>query len=134
MSKDLVPGVSGFLDIEHKKPWAVTAIEIASYADRFRGFYSGRWAALSAPAQAGRQIWVNSCASCHAGPGDTFGGTKAGRPFQVIAAYAAFDPKFFARYVRDPKSLVPCARMEPHPRYTDPQMQALIAFVALGSG
>ena len=28
------------------------------------------------------------CASCHAGPAGTFGGTKAGRPFQVIAAYA----------------------------------------------
>ena len=134
VSNNLAPGVSRFPDVEHKKPWGVTTLEVASYTDRFGGFYSGRWAALGASAKAGREIWIHSCASCHSGPGNTFGGTKAGKPFQVLAAYAAYDRAFFSKYVRDPKSLVPCAKMEPHPRYTDAQMQELIDFVSLGSG
>ena len=73
---------------------------------------------------------TRSCASCHAGPPGTFGGTKANRPFQVIAAYAGYDRAFFVKYVRDPKSLVRCAKMEPHPHYTDAELSGLIAFIA----
>jgi cytochrome c2 len=132
VSAELVPAVAHFLDVEHKKPWSVSSIEVGSFADRFRGITSGKWAALSPEATAGREIWVNSCASCHAGPGATFGGTKADRPFQVIAAYAGFDRPFFMKYVRDPKSLVASAKMEAHPWYTDQQLQDLIAFITAG--
>jgi cytochrome c2 len=129
VSADLVPASNQFMDVEHKKPWAVTTIEVASYSDKFKGFYSGKWASLSASAQAGRQIWINSCASCHGGPEGTFGGTKAQRPFQVIAAYAGYDQPFFTKYVRNPQSLVPSAKMEAHPHYTDANFADLIAFI-----
>jgi cytochrome c2 len=132
VSEALVPSVARFEDVQHKKPWGVATLEIASYADRFRGAYSGEWASLPPAAAAGREIWVNSCASCHQGPAGIFGGTKAGRPFPVIAAYAGYDPAYFAKYVRDPKSLVPCARMEPHSHYTDEEMSGLIAFITMG--
>jgi len=134
VSSGLVPSAAAFPDIEHKKPWGVSAIEVASFAERFRGAYSGRWASPGPEGRAGREIWVNSCASCHPGPGGSFGGTKAGRPFEVIAAYASYDKAFFEKYVRDPKSLVPCAAMEPHPRYTDRQLDQLVTFVAAGKG
>ncbi|HZZ18769.1 MAG TPA: cytochrome c [Opitutaceae bacterium] len=129
VSAELVPDVVKFMDIEHKKPWAVTTIEVANYGAKFMGFYSGKWAALSPSAKAGREIWVNSCASCHGGPEGTFGGAKAQRPFQVLAAYAAFDRPFFVKYVRDPKSLVASAKMEAHPHYTDANFADLIAFI-----
>lgn len=132
VSEDLVPAAAHFLDIEHKKPWNVTTIEIASYAERFKGIYSGNWASIGPAAQSGREIWVNSCASCHSGPTGAFGGTKSGRPFKVIAAYAAYYRPYFTKYVRDPKSLVPCAKMEAHPGYTDEQMDNLIAFITAG--
>jgi len=132
VSDILAPDASAFLDIEHKKPWGVTTIEVASFADRFGGIYSGKFASLGPAARAGREIWINSCASCHAGPGGTFGGTKADRPFQVIAAYAVFDRPFFVKYVRDPKSLVPSAKMEAHPRYTDGQLSDLVEFISAG--
>jgi hypothetical protein len=132
VSPNLVPGVVHFLDIEHKKPWGVTTLEVADFADRYRGAYSGKWASLPAGAQRGRDIWINSCASCHPGPEGTFSGTKAGRPFQVIAAYAGYDRSFFMRYVRDPKSLVASAKMEPHPDYTDEQLSDLIEFIIAG--
>jgi cytochrome c2 len=132
VSPELVPSVGGIRDIEHKKPWGVTRIDIASYARAYAAIYSGRWASLSPEAKDGREIWVNSCASCHQGPGGIFGGTKADRPFEVLAAYAGFDSAFFREYVRDPKALVPCAKMEPHPKYTDNDLSNLIAFITWG--
>ena len=132
VSAELVPAAAAFLDIEHKKPWGVTTIEVASFAERVRGIYSGPWASAGPTGRAGREIWVNSCASCHSGPAGTFGGTKAGRPFQVLAAFAAYDRPFFLKYVRDPKSLVPSAKMEAHPRYTDEQMAQLVEFITAG--
>jgi cytochrome c2 len=132
VSADLVPAVAGYRDIAHKKPWGVTTLEIASYAERYGPVYSGKWSSLSPSARDGREIWVNSCASCHEGPSGVFGGTKAGRPFPVIAAYAGYDRAFFVKYVRDPKSLVPCAKMEPHPRYTDAELSGLIEFISAG--
>jgi cytochrome c2 len=132
VSPGLVPEVSMYRDAEHKKPWGVTTLEVASYADRYRPIYSGSWASLSPGAEDGREIWVNSCASCHQGPGGIFGGTKAGRPFEVIEAYAGHAPGYFMKYVRDPKALVPCAKMEPHPKYTDNDFANLIAFITSG--
>jgi cytochrome c2 len=132
VSAGVAPEAATFLDLEHKKPWGVTAIEVADFADRFGGIYSGKFAALGPGAKAGREIWINSCASCHAGPAGTFGGSKADRPFQVIAAYAVYDRPFFVKYVRDPKSLVASAQMEGHPHYTDAQFSDLIAFIAAG--
>lgn len=132
VSADQVPAAAKYRDVEHKKPWGVTTLEIASYAERYRAVYTGKWADLSAPARDGREIWVNSCASCHQGPGGIFGGTKADRPFEVIAAYAGYDRGYFVKYVRDPKSLVPCAKMEPHPNYGDNDLSHLIAFITSG--
>ncbi len=132
VSAGLVPAAAKFRDIEHKKPWGVTRIEIASYAERYAGAYSGKWADLDTRAKDGREIWINSCASCHPGPGGIFGGTKADRPFEVIAAYAGYDRSFFMEYVRDPKSLVKSAKMEPHPNYTDNDLLNLIAFITSG--
>jgi hypothetical protein len=122
VSSALAPAAAKYRDIEHKKPWGVAAIELANYAERYRGIYTGPRASLSA-------AWVNSCACCHAGPPGSFGGTKADRPFQVIAAYAGYDRPFFMKYVRKPKSLVPCAKMEPHPDYSDAELSNLIEFI-----
>ena len=123
------PTVAHLLDPGHKKPWGVNTIEIGNFAERFRGAFTGKWAGLSARAAEGREIWINSCASCHPGPGTIFGGTKSGQPFPVIAAIAGYDPGLFHRYVRAPKSENPAAKMEAHPHYTDAQLDALIAFI-----
>ncbi|HEY5078799.1 MAG TPA: cytochrome c [Opitutaceae bacterium] len=130
VSPALVPAVRGYRDITHKKPWGVTTIEVASYADRYRPILSGKLASLSPQAADGREIWINSCASCHVGPVEMFSGTKAGRPFPVVAAYARYDRPFFEKYIRDPKSLVPSALMEAHPHYTNQDLANLEAFIA----
>jgi cbb3-type cytochrome oxidase cytochrome c subunit len=61
-----------------------------------------------------------------------FGGTKSDRPFALLAAQARHMPDYFRRYITAPKELVPTARMEAHPHYTEAQLDALTAFVALG--
>ena len=132
VSAALVPDAARYRDLEHKKPWGVAKLEFASYAESFKPLYAGRWASLGPSAQDGREIWVNSCASCHQGPAGAFGGTKAGRPFQVVAAYAGYDRPFFVKYVRDPKSLVPCAKMPPQSHYTDGELSDLVAFITAG--
>ena len=132
VSQGLVPDVADFPDVEHKKPWGVTVLEVASFAHRYSGAFTGKWASLTTEAQRGREIWINSCASCHQGPSGIFGGTKAGKPFEVIAAYAGYDRAYFTKYVRDPKALVPCAKMEPHPHYTDAELSDLIGFITAG--
>jgi mono/diheme cytochrome c family protein len=129
VSARVVPAVTELLDPGHKKPWAVTTLEFASFAEKFHDAYAGKWARLSARAEVGRTIWVDSCASCHPGPGATFGGTKSGQPFLVLQTLAQGTPDFFRSYVRHPKEVNPSARMEGHPHYHDDQLDALLAFV-----
>jgi cbb3-type cytochrome oxidase cytochrome c subunit len=50
----------------------------------------------------------------------------------LLAAQARHMPDYFRRYITAPKELVPTARMEAHPHYTEAQLDALTAFVALG--
>jgi len=129
VSDQIVPGVADLLDPMHKRPWAVTKIEFGPRTDTFAQLYEGKRAALSGPAREGREIWIHSCASCHRGPGGSFGGTKSDRPFEVLAAHATHNPEFFRRYVRNPQSVVTGAKMQAHPHYTDQHLAALIAFL-----
>lgn len=130
VSKDIVPAVETYLDVGHKKPWGTNVIEVANYADRFKAAYNGNWAGLSARAEAGRELYIHSCTSCHVGPDKMFGGWKAARPFEVLAAHATYNAEYFKKYVRAPKSVMPGATMEAHPHYTDEQLAAIIAFIA----
>jgi hypothetical protein len=129
VSAEVVPAVAQLLDAPHKKPWGVSKIELASYAERFHGAYDGLWSTLSPGAVAGREIWINSCACCHVGPGQIFGGAKSEQPFPIVAAIACCNQPFFKLYVRSPKQVNPAATMEAHPHYTDAQLDALIAFI-----
>lgn len=133
VSTELVPAAVTVLDVGHKRPWGTVALEIATFADRFRDAFTGKWAALTPRAAAGRKIWINSCASCHRGPGTIFGGTKSDRPFEVLAAHAAYNAAYFKKYVCAPTSVLPGATMEPHPHYTDAQLDELIAFITAES-
>jgi len=129
LSSRVVPGAEQVLDAAHKKPWGVISVEVANFAERFGAGYTGAWAALSPAAAQGREIWVNSCACCHQGPGGMYSGTKCPQPFPVIQAIAGYNTDFFKKYVRAPKSLVPEALMEAHPHYTDEQLDELVAFI-----
>ncbi len=129
VSDHVVPGVSALRDIGHKGPWGVVSLTVTSMKQSFGGFFQGPWANLGEPARQGRQIWINSCASCHPGPAGVTGGTKSGVPFTLPQGIAAADMKFFRQYVRNPTSLIPGAKMEPHPHYSDTELDQLAAFL-----
>lgn len=129
IAAEVVPAVAQLLDGAHKRPWGAVTLEIATFAERFADAYRGKWAEISPRAALGRDLWINSCASCHRGPGQMFGGTKSDRPFEALVALAIGDAGYFRQYVREPKSKVPAATMEPHPHYTDEHLAALIAFI-----
>ena len=129
VADEIVPGTEAVLDVGHKRPWGVTSIRFASYVETVAPTYRGNWAQLDAEATAGREIWINSCSSCHPGPGGLVGGNKSQRPFEVLFAHARYNTDYFRKFVRDPQSMVPGAKMEPHPHYSDAQLDALIAFI-----
>lgn len=130
VADELSPGVSALPDIGHKRPWGMDTLELADYATRFTSLLSAPASELPSLAAEGRELWVNSCFSCHESPGATpLGGTKAARPLPILAMHATYNPAFFKTYVRTPTALNPAAKMEPHPHYTDAQLDALIAFL-----
>ncbi len=110
----------------NKKPWGVARLEFVTYADAFGPVLT---AILPHEAEAGRKLWINVCASCHTGPEGVAGGTKGARPFLVLAAHAEFNADYFARYVRDPKSINPAAVMEAHGHLNAGHIEALRQFV-----
>jgi len=132
VSSAVAPAVAQLTDAGHKRPWRIVTLEVARYAERFAGFYRGPWAKPSPAVAAGRELWIHSCASCHTGPADTFGGTKGDRPFALMTAHAARNAPYLTLYVRNPADFVPTAKMQPHPHYTDAQLDALVAFLAAG--
>jgi hypothetical protein len=129
VSEALVPGVAALPDLEHKKPWGVSRIEIARFSDRFADAYRGRWSSLSARAATGRGLWIDACDSCHLGPGAIFSGNVSRQAFPIVAAVARGDPALFRKYVRDPKSVISTAKMEAQPRYSDAELDSIIAFL-----
>ncbi|WP_324726113.1 c-type cytochrome [Actomonas aquatica] len=134
VADEVVPGTRAILDVGHKRPWGVDKIKFVNEDEALAPAFAGEWSDVSELAAAGRTIWVNSCSSCHPGPGGLVGGNKSQRPFPVLQAHAKYNTDYFRKYVRDPKSLVPSATMEPHPHYTDAQLDALVAFISAESG
>lgn len=134
VADEVVPGTRALLDSGHKRPWGVDKIKFVNAEEALAPAHAGSWAKLGPLGEAGRTIWVNSCSSCHPGPGGLVGGNKSQRPFEVLAAHAKYNTAYFRQYVRDPKSLVPSATMEPHPHYSDEQLDELIAFITAAPG
>jgi mono/diheme cytochrome c family protein len=111
---------------EPQIPWGVVRID---FRDEKRV-----WSAIApqgtgegvAEVQDGYRIAQQNCFRCHNMNGD--GGTKAHRPWLVLAAWAESSPEYFAGYVRNPQAQNPHAQMTGNPGYDDATLQALIAY------
>lgn len=121
VAEELAPGVGRLPDISHKEPWSVVSLEF--------GREEALFAALAPAEPAARRLWINSCASCHAGPPGVPGGARSGVAFATLQADARQRPDFVRRYVQAPRSVNPAARMEPQPDDTGPALGALIEFL-----
>jgi len=111
---------------EAQIPWGVVRIEFRNEQDILgtiapRGPHADdRWV------QAGYRIAQQNCFRCH--NQGTSGGTKAGRPWLVLAAWAATSPEYFAAYVRNPRVKNPQAQMPANAGYDDNTVAALRAY------
>ena len=75
---------------------------------------------------AGFTIARQNCLRCHSRGAS--GGTKSGRDWLSLATWAREQPDFFARYIRNPKSVEPKAHMEGFPNYDAPTLAAITAY------
>jgi len=76
--------------------------------------------------QQGYWIAKQNCFRCHNNGAE--GGTKAGRPWLVLSAWAMASPEYFAAYVRNPQAKNPHAQMPANPSYNDKIIWALTAY------
>lgn len=102
----------------------ITAIRATSVAARYGALLD---AELSAPAQAGRTLFLQRCNTCHRGPGGA-GGNSSARPFALLTALANNSPDYFRRLVANAKAFYPNTSMPAHGDFGDGEYEALLAF------
>ena len=113
---------------EAQIPFGVTRIEFRSEAKVLGAIRPrGHWVESSQVWQ-GYRIASQDCYRCHAMHGE--GGEKAQRAWLILGAWAASDATNFQKYIRNPKSVMPCAQMPAHTSYDDATLEALTAYFA----
>jgi mono/diheme cytochrome c family protein len=111
---------------EAQIPWGVVQLEFHDEKKTFGSIAPRGPEANSLKVQAGYRIAEQHCFHCHnQGPE---GGRKAGRPWEVLTAWAIASPDYFAAYVRNPQSKNPHAQMPGNPNYDDATVEALILY------
>jgi mono/diheme cytochrome c family protein len=111
---------------EAQIPWGVVRLEFRNEKTVLGAIAPRGPQATDAVVQAGYRIAQQNCFRCH-NMGQE-GGMKAGHPWLVLSAWAAASPKYFADYVRNPRSRNPRAQMPGNPGYDDATIGALIAY------
>ena len=111
---------------EAQIPWAVVRLELRDQRKTFAGIAPRGPQADDANVKAGFQIARQNCFRCH-NMGEE-GGRKSGRPWLVLAAWAAAGPEHFTSYVRNPQANNPNTQMAASPQYDDATMKALIDY------
>lgn len=111
---------------EAQIPWGVLRLEFREEKAVFSAIAPRGPDAANELVQNGYRIAQQNCLRCH--NMGTEGGTKAGRPWLVLSAWATASPDYFASYVRNPQSKNPQAQMRGSPDYDDKTIAALIAY------
>lgn len=111
---------------EAQIPWGVVRLEFRNEKTVFGAISPSGVHAGNLSVRDGYRIARQNCFRCH--NRGAVGGTKAGRPWQVLAAWATASPEYFAAYVRNPRSKNPQAQMPGNPGYDDATLQALTTY------
>jgi mono/diheme cytochrome c family protein len=111
---------------EQQIPWGVVRLELQSEAVVYDAIRPRGASTNSREVQDGYRIAQQNCFRCH-NSGDQ-GGTKAQRPWAVLATWATASPDHFAAYIRDPKSKNPKSQMPGFPNYDAATFHALTKY------
>lgn len=122
-----VPGSKIFSHEEEAQiPWGVVRLEFRNEKSVFDAIAPRGAHSSDGMVNTGYRIAQQNCFRCH-NMGQE-GGTKAGRPWLVLAAWATSSPEYFAAYVRNPQSRNAPAQMTGNPGYDDKTIRALTAY------
>jgi len=108
---------------EPQVPYAVVNIEFRNEHDTFAAIAPPGHYAPDSPEMEGYRIVKQNCFRCH--NNGTAGGTMSHHPWQVLAAWAAYQPDYFTQYVLAPASLRKNARMPGNPQYDQSTIDAI---------
>lgn len=111
---------------EPQIPWGVVRLEFRNEQKVFAAIAPRGAHAHDVDVQNGYRIAQQNCLRCHNMGAE--GGTKAGRPWLVLATWANSAPDHFSAYVRDPKARNPGAQMPGNPNYDAATLKALVAY------
>jgi mono/diheme cytochrome c family protein len=111
---------------EAQIPWGVLRLEFRQEKAVFNAIAPPGPGAADELVQDGYRIAQQNCFRCHNMGSE--GGTKAGRPWLVLSAWATASPEYFAAYVRNPQSKNPQAQMRGYPDYDNKTIATLIAY------
>ena len=111
---------------EPQIPWGVVRLDFRDEKAVFDAIAPNGAYAADVRVQAGYRIAQQNCLRCH-NEGDE-GGRKAGRPWEVLSAWATSSPAYFAAYVRDPQGKNAKAKMPGNPGYDDATIHALTEY------
>jgi len=111
---------------EAQIPWGVERLEFRDERKTLAAISPRGPHADDANVQSGFRIAQQNCFRCH-NMGEE-GGRKSGRPWLVLAAWAAAGPEHFTSYVRNPQANNPNTQMAASPQYDDATMKALIDY------
>ncbi len=111
---------------EPQVPFGVTRLDFRTQSVVFGTIKpAGNWAEDSAVWQ-GYRIAREDCYRCHGLHGE--GGELASRSWLVLAAWAATDAGRFKQYIRNPQSILACAKMPAHVEYDDATLEVISAY------
>ncbi|MDA0349685.1 MAG: ABC transporter substrate-binding protein [Verrucomicrobia bacterium] len=122
-----IQNTDGLLDPPHKNPWGVIEMILTTKTQAF-----GNWGASknSESINSGRDIFQNSCASCHDTGNGILGGKVSTRNLQMLAVFAKNTEVYFRKLLDSPKETNPLAeKMPSYKHYSEKQVNDLIAFL-----
>ena len=111
---------------EAQIPWGVVRVEIREEKAVFGVIAPNGPNAGDREVQDGFRIASQNCFRCHDSGGE--GGQKAGRSWEMLAAFAAASPKDFTTYIRAPLLQNPQTQMPANPQYDDAALAAITAY------
>lgn len=111
---------------EAQIPWGVVRVEIREEKAVFGVIAPNGPNSGDREVQDGFRIASQNCFRCHDSGGE--GGQKAGRSWEMLAAFATASPKDFTTYIRAPLSQNPQTQMPANPQYDDATLAAITAY------
>lgn len=111
---------------EAQIPYAVVRLNIEKQEKLIQAILPpGKWSSDSTEMQ-GYRIAQQNCLRCH--NVSVEGGQRSDRSWYILAAWASSESENFKRYIRNPKSVMPSAKMPAQKQYDDATLNALTKY------